>query len=201
MLPKIAIKWEISDKYSTLPHKRMVTYNEDSKIMRPYHDIVVYGPTYTVPKLHTYVEGSYPFDEHKFLSYGPYYRAKKGAEIAYKNDRKSYYETIENVKTLIYKTLIEKGSQEQQKTLELRIGEELYKKLSEQVYKTLIKKGSQEQQKTLELRIGKELYKKLSDTVASEKYEVASEKKDESPGINLAPFFYKPVKEETTRSI
>ena len=57
-------------------------------------------------------------------------------------DIKAYNNTITEVKHLIYRTLIEKGNEEQKNKLKLRIGEPLYKELSSEIeLMKLIKKN------------------------------------------------------------
>ena len=83
-------------------------------------------------------------------------------------DIKAYNNTITEVKHLIYRTLIEKGNEEQKNKLKLRIGEPLYKELSSEI--ELMKLIKKTEDNTMELakfkeQIGEPLYKKLYDKI------------------------------------
>ena len=66
-------------------------------------------------------------------------------------DIEAYNNTITEVKHLIYRTLIEKGNEEQKNKLKLRIGEPLYKELSSEVeLMELIKKTETDKTKLTE---------------------------------------------------
>lgn len=83
-------------------------------------------------------------------------------------DIEAYNNTITEVKHLIYRTLIEKGNEEQKNKLKLRIGEPLYKELSSEV--ELMKLIKKTEDNTMELatfkeQIGEPLYKELYDKI------------------------------------